>query len=113
MTTTTTTTELEPLWRGIRRPGWNGIDRTRPHHAYGRTSDVPGQFRALAYTDAEQRRHARDQLRGNLYHQGTWWQGSYAVVSFPAALVNDPSVTDRASKVRLLRLIAVGHGDDM
>ena len=92
--------------------GLDGIDWTRLHHVYGRTSDVAGQLRALASADAEQRRHAHDQLRSNVYHQGTWWQGSYAVVSFLAALVNDPSVTDRASIVRLLRLIAVGDGDD-
>lgn len=88
--------------------GIDDIDWSRLFHAYGRATDVPGQLRALCSDDADVRGRAHYQLRGNVYHQGTRWQGSYAVVPFLVALADDPSTPARELVIDLIRLVAVG-----
>ncbi|GAA1364329.1 hypothetical protein [Catellatospora chokoriensis] len=82
------------------------------HHAYGPATDVPGQLRALRSPDPARRADALSQLSGNVYHQGTRWQASRAVVPFLVALTDDPETPDRAAVVQLLRRIAVGDRRD-
>lgn len=92
--------------------GIDHIDWSRLFHAYGRATDVPDQLRALRSDDAEARGRAHYQLRGNVYHQGTRWQGSYAVVPFLVALADDPSTPARELVIDLIRLVAVGDRND-
>ena len=91
--------------------GIDDIDWSRLFHAYGRATDVPGQLRALRSDDAEARGRSHYQLRGNVYHQGTRWQGSYAVIPFLIALADDPSTPARELVIDLIRLVAVGDRD--
>ncbi|MBV1852890.1 hypothetical protein [Catellatospora tritici] len=49
---------------------------------------------------------------GNVYHQGTRWQASRAVVPFLVALIDDAETPDRADVLHLLRRIAVGDRRD-
>ncbi|MFC7245042.1 hypothetical protein ACFQO7_21410 [Catellatospora aurea] len=84
----------------------------RLHHAYGPATDVPDQLRALRSRDEDRRADALACLSGNVYHQGTRWQASHAVVPFLVALVDDPETPDRAAVVGLLRRIAVGDRRD-
>lgn len=84
----------------------------RLHHAYGPATDVPDQLRALRSRDTARRADALACLSGNVYHQGTRWQASQAVVPFLVALIDDPETPDRTSVVGLLRRIAVGDRRD-
>ncbi|MEU8001820.1 hypothetical protein AB0B66_11710 [Catellatospora sp. NPDC049111] len=84
----------------------------RLHHAYGPATDVPDQLRALRSRDAVRRSGALSELFGNVYHQGTRWQASHAVVPLLVALVEDPATPDRARVVELLRRVAVGDRRD-
>ncbi|GAA3961373.1 hypothetical protein GCM10023085_49760 [Actinomadura viridis] len=92
--------------------GLETVDWADLHHAYGPATDVPGQLAALLSADAEERYEAHQQLRGNVYHQGTRWQASRHVVPFLTELVDDPATPDRAAVVDLLRDIALGDRDD-
>ncbi|GIF98239.1 hypothetical protein [Catellatospora citrea] len=82
------------------------------HHAYGPATDVPDQLRALRSPDPSRRAEALSRLFGNVYHQGTRWQASQAVVPFLVALADDPETPDRSTVVQLLRRIAVGDRRD-
>jgi hypothetical protein len=66
----------------------------------------------LRSADPAERRQARRALSGNVYHQGTRWQASHAVVPFFAELIADPSTMERGELVELLTAIAVGDGTD-
>ncbi|MFF5261975.1 hypothetical protein ACFY4C_23810 [Actinomadura viridis] len=92
--------------------GLDTVDWADLHHAYGSAADVPGQLTALLSADAEERHQAHNQLRGNVYHQGTRWQASCHVVPFLTGLVDDPGTPDRAAVADLLRAIALGDRDD-
>lgn len=92
-----------------------GIDEVpwhRLHHAHGSARDVPDQLRALRGPDPERRARALSQLFGNVYHQGTRWQVSQAVVPFLVALVDAAGTPDRAGVLALLRAVAVGDRRD-
>ncbi|MFD0591832.1 hypothetical protein ACFQZ4_04065 [Catellatospora coxensis] len=92
-----------------------GVDAVawhRLHHAYGPATDVPDQLRALRSRDEDRRADALACLSGNVYHQGTRWQASHAVVPFLVALVDDPETPDRAAVVGLLHRIAIGDRRD-
>ncbi|MEU8076609.1 hypothetical protein AB0B31_14280 [Catellatospora citrea] len=82
------------------------------HHAYGPATDVPDQLRALRSPDPARRADALARLSGNVYHQGTRWQASRAVVPFLVALADDPKTPDRAAVVQLLRRMAIGDRRD-
>lgn len=92
--------------------GIDDIDWSRLFHAYGRATDVTDQLRALRSADADVRGRAHYQLRGNVYHQGTRWQGSYAVVPFLVALADNPSTPARELVIDLIRLVAIGNLDE-
>lgn len=92
--------------------GIDDVDWSRLFHAYGRATDVPGQLRALRSGDAGARDRAHYQLRGNVHHQGTRWQGSYAVIPFLIALADDPSTPARDLVIDLIRLVALGYRDE-
>ncbi|GAA2088846.1 HEAT repeat domain-containing protein [Actinomadura alba] len=82
------------------------------HHAYGSAKDVPGQLRALRSPITEERRRAQGELSGNVYHQGTRWQASAAVVPFLVGLVEAPGTPERPVVLDLLRAVAIGDLDD-
>jgi hypothetical protein len=84
----------------------------RLYHAYGPAIDVPDQLRALRSPDQDKRGKAQWQLWGNVYHQGSRWQGSHAVVRFLVALIEDPATPDRADLLQLLTAIAIGDRRD-
>lgn len=92
--------------------GLDAVAWHRLHHAYGPATDVPAQLRALRSPDPALRDDALSRLFGNVYHQGTRWQASRAVVPFLVALADDPGTPDRATVVHLLRRIAVGDRRD-
>ncbi|RKR92266.1 hypothetical protein BDK92_6704 [Micromonospora pisi] len=96
----------DPL-AGISAVAWE-----RLYHAYGPATDVPGQLLALRSVDAAERSQALGRLFGNVYHQGTRWQASHAVVPFLVALIADQETPDRAGVLRLLTAIAVGDRRD-
>lgn len=100
------TADRDPLV-GLDLVGWAGL-----HHAYGGAGDVPAQLRALLSSDAEDRRRARHELTGNIYHQGTRWQASSHVVPFLAALVDHRATPDRPAVLSILRAVGLGDRDD-
>ncbi|GAB4057274.1 hypothetical protein [Catellatospora paridis] len=92
--------------------GLDAVAWHRLHHAYGPATDVPDQLRALRSPAPARRAEALSRLSGNVYHQGTRWQASQAVVPFLVALADDPETPDRSAVVQLLRRIAVGDRRD-
>ncbi|MDI1462610.1 hypothetical protein QEZ54_16680 [Catellatospora sp. KI3] len=93
----------------------DGVDTVRwhrLHHAYGAATDVPDQLRALRGPDPDRRGAALSRLSGSVYHQGTRWQASQAVVPFLVALVDDAGTPDRAAVLELLRKVAIGDRRD-
>ncbi|MCW2916390.1 MAG: lyase domain protein repeat-containing protein [Actinomycetia bacterium] len=100
------TADHDPL-SGLERVDWVNL-----HHAYGGADDVPAQLKALLSNKSEDRRQARHELTGNIYHQGTRWQASSHVVPFLAALVDHRETPDRPAVLSVLRAVALGDRDD-
>jgi hypothetical protein len=78
------------------------------HHAHGAAADVPDRLRMLRSPNQATRSDALSWLSGSVYHQGTRWPVSAAVVPFLVALVDDPSTPDRESLVSLLHAVVLG-----
>ncbi|WP_238012685.1 hypothetical protein KZZ52_21500 [Dactylosporangium sp. AC04546] len=97
---------MNPLL-GVDRAGWEGL-----HHAYGTAQDVPGHLRSLLSADAGERLHARQALATSVYHQGTRWEASQAVVPWLVALVDDAATPERGSVLALLDAVAIGDRRD-
>src|SRR2546430_17092296 len=97
---------IDPL-EGLDQVAWSQL-----HHAYGPAADVPDQLRALRSPDVGTRRQARQQLTGNIYHQGTRWQASGYAVPFLVALVDDQTTPDRVMVAAALRAGAAGARTD-
>ncbi|ROO85688.1 hypothetical protein EDD29_3236 [Actinocorallia herbida] len=98
--------------RGDSLPGLDEVAWGSVHHAYGTAEDVPGQLRALASAEVDERRNAYRRLYGNVYHQGTRWEASPYVVPFLGWLLDDPGTPERGSVIELLRAVALGDADD-
>ncbi|GGM30787.1 hypothetical protein ACFFX1_46300 [Dactylosporangium sucinum] len=97
---------MDPL-SGVERVGWQ-----RLHHAYGTAQDVPGRLRSLLSADAGERLDARQALAHTVYHQGTRWEASQAVVPWLVALVDDAGTPERGSVLGLLDAVAIGDRRD-
>jgi hypothetical protein len=78
------------------------------HHAHGVAGDVPDRLRMLRSPNSVTRDGALSWLSGAVYHQGSRWPVSAAVVPFLVALVDDPDTPDRESLLTLLRAVVVG-----
>jgi hypothetical protein len=78
------------------------------HHAHGVAADVPDRLRMLRSPNATTRDGALSWLSGAVYHQGSRWPVSAAVVPFLVALVDDPDTPERESLVSLLRGVVLG-----
>jgi hypothetical protein len=59
-------------------------------HAFGPATDVPDLIRALASADPHARRQALRHLYGNVYHQGSTYPATVAVVPFLLRILADP-----------------------
>jgi hypothetical protein len=78
------------------------------HHARGVAADVPDRLRMLRSPNATTRDGALSWLSGAVFHQGSRWPVSAAVVPFLVALVDDPDTPERESLVSLLRGVVLG-----
>lgn len=75
--------------------GVDGVDWSTLEHAYGMATDVPRHLRALTSTDSGVREAALDALYGNLWHQGTLFPATAAVIPFLFQLLDDDATPDR------------------
>ncbi len=91
--------------------GLDAVDWSSIRHCYGPATDVPEQLRALASDDPERRAWARDQLFGNIYHQGGSFEASAYAVPFLLELVAGPETQERAHILILLDGLTVGDDD--
>ncbi len=78
-------------------------------HAYGEASDVPGQIRALASQDKQEREDALWELYGNIFHQGTRYQATPMAIPFLFELLDREDTPDRHEIVYLLVSLALGY----
>lgn len=77
-------------------------------HAYGDAADVPEQVRALLSPDPVVRDRAMTRLWGTVYHQGTRFSASPAVVPFLLELAGAPGLPCRGEVLHLLALLVTG-----
>jgi hypothetical protein len=82
---------------GLDRVAWEGLQ-----HAYGAADDLPAVIRAAASADEQEAHAAVDGLFGSVFHQGTVYPASVAVVPFVAELALTPAVHHRDLLVYLL-----------
>jgi hypothetical protein len=83
------------------------IDWSKLHHAYGPATDVPGQLRALALGDEQQRKRALYELHGNIWHQHTVYEATSFAVPFLVELVQNGIAEEDV--LGLIALIAAGN----
>jgi hypothetical protein len=72
---------------GLDGVAWEGLQ-----HAYGVADDLPEVIRAAASADEQEAREALEGLFGSVFHQGTVYPASVAVVPFVAELALMPAV---------------------
>ncbi|KAH0564818.1 hypothetical protein GP486_001791 [Trichoglossum hirsutum] len=77
-------------------------------HAYGPATDVPEYLALLESEEESDRKNAFDALYCTVYHQGTRYSASVAIVPFLVALAANPAVHGRDQLVGLLCNIALG-----
>ncbi|RAY13725.1 hypothetical protein DPM19_18870 [Actinomadura craniellae] len=85
---------------------WAGLE-----HAYGSAADVPDLIRALRAADPQAREHARRQLYGNIFHQGTRYEASAYAAPFLLELLADPATPERTAILELLTSLAIGYDE--
>jgi len=96
--------------------GLGGVAWEALHHAYGPADDLPAVIRAAASTDEQEARGAVEELFSSVFHQGTVYPASVAVVPFVAELAVTSAVHHRHLLVYLLGGIAdpgEAHGPDV
>ncbi|GCE21499.1 HEAT repeat domain-containing protein [Dictyobacter kobayashii] len=77
-------------------------------HAYGDASEVPGWIKDLASENKEIRQQAYIHLGSSVYHQGTVYSSTAAIVPFFCELLENEQV---AHKIWLLSLlVSIAHG---
>ena len=86
------------------------VDWASLTHAYGDATDVPGLLRSLLFVDPKAREEASYKLFGNVWHQGTVYGASAAVVPFLYSMLIAPEVQDKPIIAHLLACIAGGAG---
>jgi HEAT repeat len=82
--------------------GLGGVAWEALHHAYGPADDLPAVIRAAASTDEQEARGAVEELFSSVFHQGTVYPASVAVVPFVAELAVSPAVHHRHLLMYLL-----------
>ncbi|MFO0940618.1 MAG: hypothetical protein U0930_07615 [Pirellulales bacterium] len=89
------------------------LDSTDWHllrHAHGSAADVPALLRALLSADDDQRKEACIDLHERVWHQGTIYPASAAVLPFLRQLLSSEDVFVRDCAVSLICCIATGTG---
>lgn len=89
------------MLEGLDRPAWGALQ-----HACGFADDLPDLLRAAASADEEQARAALHELFTSVFHQGSVYTASVAVVPFVAELAVAPAVHGRSVLVYLLGIMA-------
>ena len=84
------------------------VDWAHLTHAHGEASDVPDLIRALASSDAEERRNAMHALYGNIWHQWTVYEATAFAVPYLIELLDAPGVEGKDGILHLLATIAKG-----
>jgi hypothetical protein len=87
----------------------DSIDWAAVRHAYGPATDIPELLSLLESEHKSDRDHAMYEFHGNVWHQGTRYPASVAIVPFLAALAANPAIYERDRIVHLLRDIALGY----
>lgn len=90
--------------------GLDSIDWSSLTHAHGPADDVPKLLRSLLSKEADVRLQACADLHETIWHQGTVYSASAAVVPFLLDLLNVPELDDPGCVVSLLTCIATGTG---
>jgi hypothetical protein len=90
--------------------GLDTIDWSSLTHARGPATDVPELLRSLLSEDADSRLQACGDLHETIWHQGTVYSASAAVVPFLYELLTHPDLRDQGRVVSLLACIANGEG---
>jgi HEAT repeat len=96
--------------------GLDGVAWKALHHAYGPADDLPAAIRAAASTDEQEADAAVEALFSSVFHQGTVYPASVAVVPFVAELAVTSAVHHRHLLVYLLGGMAdprQAHGPDV
>ncbi|GLX50467.1 hypothetical protein Shyhy01_34170 [Streptomyces hygroscopicus subsp. hygroscopicus] len=91
--------------------GLDAVDWSALTHAYGPAEDVPGLLLARCSGDPEERAAALDALYGNIFHQGSRYPATAAVVPFLARMAADPALPGRAEHLELLAALAIGYDE--
>lgn len=95
----------------------DAVDWAQLSHAYGKATDVPALLVALREADDEVRARTMRALYGNVYHQGTRYPASAAVVPFVLQLLDAEETPTKEDLLSYLaRLVAgpftVRHGPE-
>lgn len=90
--------------------GLDEVDWAKLEHAYGPATDVPQLLRALLSTNADERREACDNLHFRVWHQGTIYSASAAIIPFLFELLSHDNDLYRGCAVTVLCCIATGEG---
>lgn len=85
----------------------DNVNWSKVSHAYGPATDVPGQLRALAFGDEQERKRALHALHGNIWHQHTIYEATAFAAPFLVELVQN-QVPDQEEVLSLIALIATG-----
>jgi hypothetical protein len=93
-----------PALTGLSAADWSAVE-----HAHGPATDVPALLRAAVSDDPDHRDFAWQLLFETVWHQGTVYPASAAVVPFLYQLLEADGVPDRSSAAQLLAAIADGH----
>jgi HEAT repeat protein len=85
------------MLQGLDNLAWDALE-----DAYGSSDDLPDLIRAAASMKEETAGEAVDELFGSVFHQGTVYSASVAVVPFVAELAVTPGVHHRRQLVAML-----------
>jgi HEAT repeat protein len=99
------------MLQGLAAVAWRSLG-----HAYGPADGVPGMLWAAASTDEQHADAAVSELYNSVFHQGTVYPASVAVVPFVAELAATPTVHHRFLLVALLGGMAdprKAHGSEI
>jgi hypothetical protein len=93
-----------PALMGLGEVDWAAVE-----HAHGPATDVPALLRAAVSDDPDDRDFAWELLFETVWHQGTVYPASAAVVPFLYRLLEAGGVPDRSAAAHLLAAIADGR----
>jgi len=92
------------MLEGLDEVEWSELDG-----CYRSAADAPHLLRAMTSTDPPVARAAQQELFDNIYHQGTIYQATPAVVPFFAQIARSPSAQNRVLVVLDLGALARGE----